>query len=75
MPRRMGRGTRPEFDHDVLVIAVYRQLGLHCSRSAKVWSCLAWSPCFQHKMLVRVDADHSPRGHMELNFTGGIDVA
>jgi hypothetical protein len=31
---RMVRGTRPELEHDVLVILLYGPLGLHCRRSA-----------------------------------------
>ena len=34
--RRMGRRPRPEFDHDVRVVAGYRPLGLHCCRYAEV---------------------------------------
>jgi hypothetical protein len=32
--RRMGRGARPKPDHDVVVIPLYRPLGLQCCRSA-----------------------------------------
>jgi hypothetical protein len=31
---RMVRGTRPELEHDVLVILLYGPLGLHCRLSA-----------------------------------------
>ena len=36
VPRRMGRGTRSELEHDVLVIPLYGPLSLHCFRSAEV---------------------------------------
>ena len=58
MPRGLVGGTRPEFEHHVLVIPwygplLYGPLGFHCRRSTKSFFCLACPLYFQHEILCR----------------------
>jgi hypothetical protein len=56
MPGGLIGGTRPEFEHHVLVIPLcgpllYGPLGFHCRRSTKSFFCLARPLYFQHEIL------------------------
>jgi hypothetical protein len=58
MPGGLIGGTRPEFEHHVLVIPLYGPLlygplGFHCRRSTKSFFCLARPLYFQHEILCR----------------------